>query len=94
MVVGGAGTGGTISGIGRKIKEVLPNCKVSTFTFAKVGSIVSHQLFSVDYLCRCCWLNFSRATRAKQGRREGLPGWCMHANFHMYLTTYIHMCIN
>jgi len=28
MVVGGAGTGGTISGIGRKIKEVLPNCKV------------------------------------------------------------------
>ena len=29
MVVGGAGTGGTISGIGRKIKEVLPKCKVS-----------------------------------------------------------------
>ena len=31
MVVGGAGTGGTISGIGRKIKEVVPNCKVSSF---------------------------------------------------------------
>ena len=28
MVVGGAGTGGTIAGIGRRIKEVLPNCKV------------------------------------------------------------------
>ena len=28
MVVGGAGTGGTIAGIGKKIKEVLPNCKV------------------------------------------------------------------
>lgn len=27
-VVLGAGTGGTISGVGRKIKEVLPNCKV------------------------------------------------------------------
>ena len=31
MVVGGAGTGGTISGIGRKIKEIVPNCKVSIF---------------------------------------------------------------
>ena len=31
MVVGGAGTGGTIAGIGRKIKEVLPNCKVHTY---------------------------------------------------------------
>ena len=28
MVVGGAGTGGTIAGIGKRIKEVLPNCKV------------------------------------------------------------------
>ncbi|KAL5276912.1 CBS.2 family protein [Megaselia abdita] len=28
MVVIGAGTGGTITGIGRKIKEKLPNCKV------------------------------------------------------------------
>ena len=29
MVVIGAGTGGTLTGIGRKIKEYLPNCKVS-----------------------------------------------------------------
>ena len=28
MVVMGAGTGGTITGIARKIKEKLPNCKV------------------------------------------------------------------
>ena len=28
MVVGGAGTGGTITGIGRKFKEKCPNCKV------------------------------------------------------------------
>ena len=29
MLVAGAGTGGTISGLGRKIKEKCPNCKVS-----------------------------------------------------------------
>ena len=29
MVVIGAGTGGTLTGVGRKIKEYLPNCKVS-----------------------------------------------------------------
>lgn len=28
MIVAGAGTGGTISGIARKIKEKCPNCKV------------------------------------------------------------------
>lgn len=28
MVVVGAGTGGTVCGIGRKIKEKCPNCKV------------------------------------------------------------------
>ena len=28
MIVLGAGTGGTITGIGRKIKEKIPNCKV------------------------------------------------------------------
>ena len=28
MIVGGAGTGGTLAGVGRKIKEVLPDCKV------------------------------------------------------------------
>lgn len=30
MVVMGAGTGGTITGVARKIKEKLPNCKVWT----------------------------------------------------------------
>ena len=29
MVVAGAGTGGTIAGIGRKLKPLLPNIKVS-----------------------------------------------------------------
>lgn len=28
MVVIGVGTGGTLTGIGRKIKERVPNCKV------------------------------------------------------------------
>ena len=28
MVVIGAGTGGTVTGIARKVKEKLPNCKV------------------------------------------------------------------
>ena len=28
MIVCGAGTGGTVAGIGRKIKEELPSCKV------------------------------------------------------------------
>lgn len=28
MQVVGAGTGGTVTGIGRKIKELVPNCKV------------------------------------------------------------------
>ena len=28
MVVCGAGTGGTVAGIGRKLKEKVPDCKV------------------------------------------------------------------
>ena len=28
MIVCGAGTGGTVCGIGKKVKEVAPNCKV------------------------------------------------------------------
>ena len=28
MIIAGAGTGGTVSGIGKKVKEVAPNCKV------------------------------------------------------------------
>jgi len=39
MVVVGAGTGGTITGIGRKIKERLPNCKV--IGVDPVGSILA-----------------------------------------------------
>ena len=31
MIVIGAGTGGTVCGIGRKVKEVLPSCKVRIF---------------------------------------------------------------
>ena len=31
MIVAGAGTGGTIAGLGRKFKEVLPECKVVAF---------------------------------------------------------------
>lgn len=33
MVVMGAGTGGTITGIARKIKQKLPKCKVHVSTF-------------------------------------------------------------
>jgi len=39
MVVVGAGTGGTISGIGRKIKEKCPDCKI--IAVDPVGSILS-----------------------------------------------------
>ena len=28
MIVCGTGTGGTVCGIGKKVKEVAPNCKV------------------------------------------------------------------
>ena len=28
MIIVGAGTGGTVNGIGKKVKEVAPNCKV------------------------------------------------------------------
>ena len=31
MIVVGAGTGGTVCGIGRKVKEVAPNCKVHMY---------------------------------------------------------------
>lgn len=34
MLVAGVGTGGTISGIARKIKERLPNCQVSCSVFS------------------------------------------------------------
>ena len=33
MVVAGVGTGGTITGLGRKIKEKIPNCKVKSDLF-------------------------------------------------------------
>lgn len=39
VVVVGAGTGGTVTGIGRKIKETLPNCKVVAVD--PVGSILA-----------------------------------------------------
>ena len=31
MIVCGAGTGGTVCGIGKKVKEVAPNCKVRMY---------------------------------------------------------------
>lgn len=40
MVVVGAGTGGTISGIGRKIKEKCPDCKI--IAVDPEGSILSY----------------------------------------------------
>lgn len=39
MIVAGAGTGGTIAGIGRKIKDVLPSCQVVAFD--PVGSTLA-----------------------------------------------------
>ena len=41
MVVIGAGTGGTVTGIGRKIKEKMPNVKVKSMTYSK-PSIICH----------------------------------------------------
>lgn len=39
MIVMGAGTGGTITGIGRKVKERCPNCKVIFFLFIEHKNI-------------------------------------------------------
>ena len=39
MVVVGAGTGGTVCGIGRKLKDKLPNVKVCTGRAASVTSV-------------------------------------------------------
>ena len=39
MVVIGAGTGGTVSGIGRKMKEKMPNVKVKRMTHSKSSII-------------------------------------------------------
>ena len=39
MVVVGAGTGGTVCGIGRKMKDKLPNVKVHTGRAASVTSV-------------------------------------------------------
>ena len=33
MVVCGAGTGGTVAGIGRKLKEKIPDCKVRMYEY-------------------------------------------------------------
>ena len=38
MVIIGTGSGGTVCGVGRKIKEVYPNCKV--------GNVTAHWLAS------------------------------------------------
>ena len=37
MLVGGAGTGGTITGIGRKVKECCPTCKVNVYNSVDSG---------------------------------------------------------
>ena len=41
MVVIGAGTGGTVTGIGRKMKEKMPNVKVESISHSK-SSIICH----------------------------------------------------
>ncbi len=47
MIVIGAGTGGTISGVGKKIKEVLPDCKV--IGVDPVGSILAQPDYLNDF---------------------------------------------
>lgn len=41
MLVAGAGTGGTITGIARKLKEKCPNVKVSLRPVATVSCLLS-----------------------------------------------------
>lgn len=48
MLVAGAGTGGTITGIARKLKERCPNIKVSPVTFDPDTSFVCCQIVGVD----------------------------------------------
>ena len=45
MVVIGAGTGGTVTGIARKIKEKSPNCKVLASTFGSFCMLFRHYFF-------------------------------------------------
>ena len=40
MVVVGAGTGGTVAGIGRKLKEKLPNVKVHYFLLSQYDIVL------------------------------------------------------
>ena len=47
MIVISAGTGGTVSGVGKKIKEVLPNCKV--IGVDPIGSILAEPETLNDY---------------------------------------------
>lgn len=47
MFVAGAGTGGTVTGCGRKLKEVCPECKVSNkylYLFTIITDIVSYSI--------------------------------------------------
>ena len=50
MLVCGAGTGGTLTGIARKIKERCPSCKVNMFPLAQLGS---HQVKFTSWMI-CC----------------------------------------
>jgi len=48
MIVVGAGTGGTVSGIGKKVKEVVPNCKVNT---VNVDHVIIHEYMCANLKC-------------------------------------------
>lgn len=50
MVVIGAGTGGTVTGIARKIKEKLPNCKVLSISCVNFTAIEFGRIFIAHYL--------------------------------------------
>lgn len=52
MVIIGAGTGGTVTGIGRKMKEKLPNVEVSVTHSLTMSPLL------IDYCCGSYWFYF------------------------------------
>ena len=79
MVVIGAGTGGTVTGIGRKMKDKLPHVQVSKFTIWTVHHIINFIFTCIQISFQSKWGNYS----------------CnfIYTHVHRYLTTCTCTCI-
>jgi len=50
MLVSGTGTGGTLTGIARKVKERCPSCKVNLLSLFPWHNFCSHQIKFTNWL--------------------------------------------